>query len=361
MQESSILKKHLEDVNPLKPLSNANLRKSVNLFSAILITVMISACTEQRKDEVQSPPATSQPVISQVSADQSEQPKTGETTPMRSSPPKEWEEVSRLQRVLGTIADIQISDGTIQSIDLKVKQNVQPVNNPVDYDYIGQTLHLIVDEPLSAAGSLQDKLKKGSSFLVNFAQFAIPPKGEVVLGSRFSYNYIFYEHNGSYMDTKGQPFDLKAEFAALRPTTVPTPKTDRKVLYALDANQLTKPLTEIPYYRQGKSEPLPDTVFKQFSEGHQPWLSDPVTVALVSCSNLISSEAVATLQNKATIGGKKIVIDADRIITEVHTEDKDIKVVMSKPGGITYDITMYTPQGTGVLFVKQIIENTPSK
>jgi hypothetical protein len=34
---------------------------------------------------------------------------------------------------------------------------------------------------------------------------------------------------------------------------------------------------------------------------------------------------------------------------------------MSKPGGITYDITMYAPQGTEVLFDKQIVENTPSK
>ncbi|MFD0678314.1 MULTISPECIES: hypothetical protein [unclassified Paenibacillus] len=60
-----------------------------------------------------------------------------------------------------------------------------------------------------------------------------------MLASRFSYNYFFYEHNDSFMDTKGQPFDLKAEFEAAKPTTVPTPKTDRKILYALGENQLT--------------------------------------------------------------------------------------------------------------------------
>jgi hypothetical protein len=163
------------------------------------------------------------------------------------------------------------------------------------------------------------------------------------------------------MDIKGQPFDLKSEFEAVKPTTVPTPKTDRKTLYALDENQLTKSLTQIPYYRQGKSELVSETVFKQFKEGHQSWLSNPVTVALVNCSNLISSYEVDVLQNKATIGEKKIIIDSDRIITEVSTEDKDVKVVMSKPGGITYDITMYSPQGTEILFVKQIVENTPSK
>lgn len=345
----------------MNPLSNVNLKKSVNLFTAILITVMISACTEQRKAEVQSPPVSSQPVSFQVPVDQPEQPKTGEAAPKRSSPPRDWEQVSRLQRVLGTITDIQISNRNVQSINLKVKQNVHPVNNPVDYDYIGQTLHLIVDEPLSAAGSLQDKLKKGSSFLVNFAQFAIPPKGDVVLASRFSYNYFFYEHKGSFMDTKGQPFDLKAEFEAAKPTTVPTPKMDRKILYALDENQMSKPLTTIPYYRQGKSEPLPETLFKQYIEGHQPWLSNPVTVALVNCSNLISSDEVDVLQKKAEIGEKKIVIDLERIIAEISRENKEVKVVMSKPGGITYDIMMYAPQETEVLFVKQIVENTPSK
>jgi hypothetical protein len=345
----------------MKPFSTANLKKSVNLFTAIIITVMLSACTEQRKAEIQSPPISSQLVSFQEPVDQPEPTKTGEAAPKRSSPPRDWEQVSRLQRILGTITDIQISDGNVQSIDLKVKQNVNPVNNPVDYDYIGQTLHLILDEPMSAAGGFQDKVKKGSSFLVNFAQFAIPPKGEIVLASRFSNNYFFYEHNGSFMDTKGQPFDLKAEFEAAKPTTVPTPKTDKLILYALDENQLTKPLSQIPYYQQGKSEPLPETVFKQYKEGHQPWLSNPVTVALVNCSNLISSDEVDVLQNKATIGEKKIVLDSDRIITEVSTEDKDIKVVMSKPGGFTYDITMFAPQGTEVLFVKQIVEYTPSK
>ncbi|MFD0678315.1 MULTISPECIES: hypothetical protein [unclassified Paenibacillus] len=76
---------------------------------------------------------------------------------------------------------------------------------------------------------------------------------------------------------------------------------------------------------------------------------------------MISSDEVDILQNKATIGEKNIVIDSDRVITEVSTKDKEMKVVMSKPGGITYDITMDTPQGTDVLFVKQIIANTPSK
>jgi hypothetical protein len=347
-------------VNPLKLFSKANLKKSVNLI-AIFIIVLLSACTEQRKAEVQSPPVSSLPDSVQELVVPPEPPKTEEAAPKRSSSPRDWEQVSRLQRVLGTITEIQISDGNVQSIDLKVKQNVKQVNNPVDYDYIGETLHLIVDEPLSAAGSLQDKLRKDSSFLVNFGQFAIPPKGEIVLASRFSYNYFFYEHNGSFMDTKGQPFDLKAEFEAVKPNTIPTPKTDRKTLYALEENLLTKPLTQIPYYRQGKSEPVLGTVFKQFNEGHQPWLSNPVTVALVNCSNLISSEEVDVLQNKATIGEKKIIIDSDRIITEVSTENKDVKVVMSKPGGITYDITMYAPQGTAVLFIKQIVENTPSK
>jgi hypothetical protein len=328
-------------VDPIKYISITNIMKKLNLFTAIFIFVMISACTEQQKMEVQSQPTSSQPV---------------------STSPRDWEQMSRTQRVLGTIADIQISDGDVQSIDLKVIKNVPPTNNPVDYDYINQTLHLIVDERLTAAGSFQDKMKKGSSFLVSFAQFAIPPKGDIVLASRFSYNSFYYEHNGSFIDTKGYPFDLKAEIEAVtNPKTAPIPKTDRKILYELDENQLSKTLTQIPYYKQGKTETLPEIVFKQYKEGHQPWLSNPVTVALVNCSNLISSDKVDVLQNKSTSSDKKIVIDSDRIITEISSEDTNVKVQMTKPGGISYEITMYKPQGTEVLFVKQIIEITPSE
>jgi hypothetical protein len=140
----------------MKPFSNAIFNKSVNLFIAIFMTLMLSACAEKRSTEVQSLLVSSQPVSFQEAVEQAELPKTVEATPMR-SPSRDWEQVSRTQRVLGTITNIQISDGNVQSIDLKVKENVSPVNNPVDYDYIGQTLHLFLDEPLSAAGSLQDK------------------------------------------------------------------------------------------------------------------------------------------------------------------------------------------------------------
>jgi hypothetical protein len=352
------------DVDPITPFLKVNIKKIVNLFTVIFIIVMIEACAEQREIEVQSPSTSSQPISFQEPINQpSSMPDPLEIVVAEPKPfsPKDWEQVSRIQRILGTITDIQISDGIVQSIDLKVKQNVRPVNSPVDYDYIDQTLHLIVEEKLTAAGSIQDKMKKGSSFLVSFAQFAIPPKDEIALASRFSYNCFFFEHNGSFIDTKGHPFDLKAEFETVAdPKTGPTQKTDRKTLFALDENQLSKPLTQIPYYQQGKSEPLPEIVFKQFDEGHQPWLSNPVTVALVNCSNLISLDKLDVLQNKATSNEKKIVIDSDRIITEVNSEDINIKVQMTKPGGVSYEITMYAPQGTEVLFVKQIIEITPS-
>jgi hypothetical protein len=312
------------------PISKFNLYKNVKLFTAIFIIVIISACSEQSK--------------------------------VKSTDPKVWEEVGRVQRVLGIITEIQISDGVVQSIDLKVNKNVQPINNPVDYNYVDQTIHLIVDEALTAGGSFQDKLRLGSAFLVSFAQFSIPPKGEIALATRFSYNYFFYEHNGSYIDTKGQPFDLDAETRRItNPTTEepPMPEKDRKILYSLDKNQLSHSLTQLPYYQQGKSEPLPEVVLKQFNEGHQPWLSDPLTVAIVNCSNLISSEKVDVLQNKSTGNENKIIIDSERIITLISGEDTDLKVSMTKPGGISYEITMFAPKGTGVLYVKQIIEITP--
>jgi hypothetical protein len=73
-------------LNPMKHFSKANLKKSVNLFIAIFITVMLSACTEQRKAEVQPSPVSSQPVSSQEPVAQTEPAKTGEAAPKRSSP-----------------------------------------------------------------------------------------------------------------------------------------------------------------------------------------------------------------------------------------------------------------------------------
>jgi hypothetical protein len=43
----------------------------------------------------------------------------------------------------------------------------------------------------------------------------------------------------------------------------------------------------------------------------------------------------------------------------ISREKANAKVQMTKTGGITYDITMRVPEGTEVLFVKQIIENIP--
>lgn len=105
----------------MNPFSKSSIKKSVNLFTAVFITLMLSACTEQRKVEVQSPPVSSQPASFQESVGQPEPPKTGEAAPKRSSLSSDWEQVSRIQRILGTITDIQISNGNVQSIDLKVK------------------------------------------------------------------------------------------------------------------------------------------------------------------------------------------------------------------------------------------------
>ncbi|MNI66903.1 hypothetical protein D3C73_1224970 [compost metagenome] len=88
----------------------------------------------QRNEEVQSPPVSSLPFSFQETVGQFEPPKTGEVAPKRSSPSRDWEQVSPLQRVLGTITDIQISNGNVQSIDLKKVKKTNPVIDKVDYD-----------------------------------------------------------------------------------------------------------------------------------------------------------------------------------------------------------------------------------
>lgn len=131
----------------------------------------------------------------------------------------DWEVVSRAQRVQGTIAAMTMEGGAIKSMDLKVTKNVQAPNNPADYDYVGQTLHLVMDEKLSDAGYFQDKWKQGASYLVNFAQYIIPPNDKAVLATRFE--FIYYENNGQFYDKKGNLFDLGSENAGSEEVSTP--------------------------------------------------------------------------------------------------------------------------------------------
>jgi hypothetical protein len=148
---------------------------------------MMSSCAEQQKTTIQSSPANSQPVSVQ-------------------------EPVNQTSFVPA------------------------PVNNPVDYDYMGQTIHLTVDEKLASVGSFQDKLKR------------------------------------------------------MKPNCLKSLRKFRTI------GRENPNLCLRPYS---------NSIKRGIHRGY------PVTVALINCSNLISSDEVEVLQNTATISEKKIVIDSE--------------------------------------------------
>ncbi|MGB4439308.1 MAG: M56 family metallopeptidase [Sedimentibacter sp.] len=124
---------------------------------------------------------------------------------------KGWEVIgARADRVQGTITELDITDGILNSVTLIGTKRIMLPNNPIDYDFAGQTFHIEFNEELTKAGDLKDKLKKGAEIVVTFAQYAIPPNGKnpgkTILGAYLS--EIYYVENGKYYDVQGKEVDL---------------------------------------------------------------------------------------------------------------------------------------------------------
>jgi beta-lactamase regulating signal transducer with metallopeptidase domain len=124
---------------------------------------------------------------------------------------KGWEVIgARADRVQGTITELDITDGMLSSVTLIGTKRIKLPNNPIDYDFAGQTFNIEFNEELTKAGNLKDKLKKGTEIVVTFAQYAIPPNGKypgkTILGAYLS--EIYCVENGKYYDIQGKEVDL---------------------------------------------------------------------------------------------------------------------------------------------------------
>lgn len=120
---------------------------------------------------------------------------------------KGWEVIgARADRVQGAITKLDIEDGILNSVTLIGTKRIISPNNPIDYDFAGQTFHIEFNEELTKAGDLKDKLNKGAEIVVTFAQYAIPPDGKnpgkTILGAYLS--EIYYVENGKYYDVQGK-------------------------------------------------------------------------------------------------------------------------------------------------------------
>lgn len=130
-------------------------------------------------------------------------------------------------------------------------------------------------------------------------------------------------------------------------------------LYHMPYGYSNSPLTEIPYYQKGEMVFKEELFFKQWEEGHQPWLANAVDVVTVMCSNLIGSDSdvqktfdnenieLHTAEELRTKNGIAIKV-IDKIDNEVKTE-------LIVPNVGRYEITLESPEITGILFIKQII------
>jgi hypothetical protein len=135
--------------------------------------------------------------------------------------------------------------------------------------------------------------------------------------------------------------------------------TDSLVLYSLADDYFNLPLTQIPYYQKGSIQYLPNYVFVQYKEGHQPWLSGAVDVVTVNCSNLIGSDTIVRQilngENVELHTAKELKTKNGIDIKVIDETGKQNKVEMTVPGLGRYDITLVSPASTAILYVRKII------
>ncbi|EGW41781.1 hypothetical protein [Desulfosporosinus sp. OT] len=234
---------------------------------------------------------------------------------------KNWEVVSRADRVQGTITELDMTDDILYSVTLTGIRRIILPNNPIDYDFAGQTFHIVFNEELSKAGNLKDKLKKGVEIVVTFAQYAIPPNGKnpgkSIIGAYLS--EIYYFENGKYYDIQGKEVDL---------------------LPSSDPEFLTKPQMELPVdleierYEQN-----------QVNEGHEPWKLDPVQVTQDYIYNRVSSEDRKVISFKVIQKTEKVAIIA---VTGENSSIKNVylkRLVKQDDTGI-WSIVGFDPKNT---------------
>lgn len=209
---------------------------------------------------------------------------------------KNWEVVSRAYRVQGTISDMDVTDGKLNSLTLLATKRIRLPNHPVDVEFVGKTLNIVFNEELANAGRLKNRIKEGAEIVVTFAQYAIQPTGETVDGAYLS--DIYYVENGEYFNVYEEEVDLAPSNAS---------------------EFLTKPQVEVPVdleivrYEQG-----------QVDEGHKPWKLDPVQVVQDYVYNRVSSK------DKTGISFE-VLQDTVRVaIVEVNGEKSPFKAVYLK-------------------------------
>lgn len=129
------------------------------------------------------------------------------------------------------------------------------------------------------------------------------------------------------------------------------------LLYSIPDETFSLPLTEIPYYQQGEIIFKEEDVFKQWQEGHQPWLAGAVDVVAVMCSNLIGTDVQGTFDNEnIELHTSEELRTKNGIVIKVLDKiENKTKVEFIVSGLEKYEITLESPETTGVLFIRDIV------
>ena len=128
-------------------------------------------------------------------------------------------------------------------------------------------------------------------------------------------------------------------------------------LYSVPDSTFSLPLTEIPYYQRGEAVYKDEFFFEQWNKGHQPWLGNAIDVVTVMCPNLIDGDIQKIFSNEnielhtaealRTKNGIEIKI--------IDKTDNNIRVELKVPGLGRYEVSLVSPETTGILFIKEIV------
>lgn len=127
------------------------------------------------------------------------------------------------------------------------------------------------------------------------------------------------------------------------------------VLFSLSDDYFNRPLTEIPYYEQGNIKYMPEYVFEQHREGHQPWLSGAVDMVTAMCSNLIGQDIPNNYDTVEVHTARELKTRDGVHIQVVDESGQKTETELTVPGAGKYDITLESPENTEILFIRKIV------
>lgn len=119
---------------------------------------------------------------------------------------------------------------------------------------------------------------------------------------------------------------------------------DPVVLFELMDYDLSKPVTEIPYYAFGNIEYVTEEGIKSVAEGHSPWKGSSVQAAEILTQNLIP-EGISANQVKYNV-----------VRVENENQEGELTVVdMIVPDLGTFTISLQYPGNAGISFITKIV------